>query len=430
MKSIKVPNTYDVSLSGGPSTDLTDLPSSSKVAVLPSTLANIKPKLMVKVGDRVARGQAVAYDKLIPDAHMVAPSAGVVSAIHYGPKRRLDEIVIDVEGDDVVSFDAHTQESLSSLSETDLKGQLLKGGLWPFFTALPFQGMPSANQRPAAIYVAIDDDEPFTPHSSVLLKGRQELFRLGLNALSKLTDKVVVSAALGNEIAGTVLSDVVDVLVEGAYPANQPATVVYANKKDSSHNRAWTIKCQNVLALAEFLTTGIYPNQRIISMGGPKVTSPQHYRVSVGAAIRDIVKDRYSNDSGVRFVCGGVMTGRNGALDSFLGYGEDAINILQDELESEFMNFVGLGFNKPTFGRAYLGGVKTQEWAHHTGVNGSERDCVACGYCADVCSVGILPQFLMRNVVSDDVDDALAHGLLDCSECGNFAPLYVHLKLN
>lgn len=418
MKTLKVSKTYDISLSGAPALTVSDIGSVSQVAVLPFIIPHIKPKLKVKIGDKVAQGQAVVYDKLAPEVHLVAPQSGVVKDIVYGPKRRLDAVVIECEPGDIVSHATFNSETIAKLDANALKQQLLAGGLWPFFVALPFMGLAPTEEDAPAIYVSVDNDEAHSAKSSVILNGRQELFRLGLLALKKLSKSVVVAAALGNEIAGTALSDVVDVLVEGKYPANQPATVVYNMKPDATHNKAWVIHCQDVVAIGEFLKTGTYPNSRIIALAGPKVKSPQHLKVPVGAPIKDVVKDRCDASVALRYIAGGVLTGRNAGLDSYLGLREDAVNVLQDELESEFMNFVGIGPKKPTFSRAYLGTVLAQNWDFHTGVNGSARDCVACGYCADVCSVGILPQFLMRNVVADDVDESLAHGLLDCTECG------------
>jgi Na+-transporting NADH:ubiquinone oxidoreductase subunit A len=52
------------------------------------------------------------------------------------------------------------------------------------------------------------------------------------------------------------------------------------------------------------------------------------------------------------------------------------------------------------------------------GQHGEVRACVNCGTCARICPVDILPQFTMKCLVADEVEEALAHGLLDCAECG------------
>ncbi|MCP4692790.1 MAG: 4Fe-4S dicluster domain-containing protein, partial [Desulfobacterales bacterium] len=53
-----------------------------------------------------------------------------------------------------------------------------------------------------------------------------------------------------------------------------------------------------------------------------------------------------------------------------------------------------------------------------SGLHGEERACINCGFCARVCPVEILPQFTYKCIHADEVEEALAHGLLDCAECG------------
>ena len=51
-------------------------------------------------------------------------------------------------------------------------------------------------------------------------------------------------------------------------------------------------------------------------------------------------------------------------------------------------------------------------------MHGGYRACIACGYCAEVCPVDILPQFTYKAVMAEETEEALEHGLLDCVECG------------
>ena len=51
-------------------------------------------------------------------------------------------------------------------------------------------------------------------------------------------------------------------------------------------------------------------------------------------------------------------------------------------------------------------------------VHGSDRACIACGYCTQVCPVDILPQFTYKAILAGEVEESLEHGLLDCVECG------------
>ena len=39
-------------------------------------------------------------------------------------------------------------------------------------------------------------------------------------------------------------------------------------------------------------------------------------------------------------------------------------------------------------------------------------------HCADICPVNILPQMAYKSILTEEVEEALALGLLDCVECG------------
>jgi Na+-transporting NADH:ubiquinone oxidoreductase subunit A len=51
-------------------------------------------------------------------------------------------------------------------------------------------------------------------------------------------------------------------------------------------------------------------------------------------------------------------------------------------------------------------------------MHGEKRPCINCGYCAEICPVDIMPQYAYKSIYADEIEEALAYGLLDCVECG------------
>ena len=90
----------------------------------------MRPTMMVVVGDNVKKGQALFEDKKNPGVIFTAPVAGKVVEINRGAKRVLQSVVIELEGEDEVTFAAHPAESLAELDGSVVEKQLVDSGLW------------------------------------------------------------------------------------------------------------------------------------------------------------------------------------------------------------------------------------------------------------------------------------------------------------
>jgi Na+-transporting NADH:ubiquinone oxidoreductase subunit A len=125
-----------------------------------------------------------------------------------------------------------------------------------------------------------------------------------------------------------------------------------------------------------------------------------------------------SGKPAVRYIVGGIFTGYTGNADSFMGFYQNALNLLDDGDREEPFGFIRPGYSKPSNSTAFLSVFRRKPFPMDCGQHGEVRACVNCGYCTAVCPVDILPQFTMKCLVADELEEALAHGLLDCVECG------------
>src|SRR5690554_5827374 len=101
---IRIKRGLDLPITGGPAQRIDASRPIRSVAVIGPDFHGMKPTMEVQVGDRVKLGQLLFSDKKTPGVHYTAPAAGVVSAIHRGERRVLQSVVIDVEGDEQVTF--------------------------------------------------------------------------------------------------------------------------------------------------------------------------------------------------------------------------------------------------------------------------------------------------------------------------------------
>jgi len=419
MKTIKVKNTYDIKLSGKPSQSVKELSTPKKVAVLPSAIDLIKPKLTVKVGDTVKVGTPVFFDKLNPNVKFLSPGSGKVVDIVYGPKRRIDEVIIELDNEEAFeSFSTLTSDQVSTQSREDLVTALNEGGLWNSFRSFPFRNIPKLDVVPPSIYVSIDNDEPYMPASEVILQDRKDEFLFGLSVLQQLAEKVVVAVSDQNDSVKSLLGDAITHQVKGNYPAMNPGVVLYYTKKTSEENSAWSIGLQDVLRIAELFQTGRYPTSKIVVCAGELALEKCHYRTREGVPVEDILGEHVEREP-IRYIAGGVLTGRKSARTSYLGLRDEALHVIREGKEPEMLTFFRPGFDKPTYSNTYLSALLNKsEWKMTTSLNGGYRSCISCGECPNVCPVDVLPQVLMKSIYAKDMEESISLGLLDCAECG------------
>jgi Na+-transporting NADH:ubiquinone oxidoreductase subunit A len=122
--------------------------------------------------------------------------------------------------------------------------------------------------------------------------------------------------------------------------------------------------------------------------------------------------------SAARYIVGGIFTGFAADPDSYMGFYQNSLNLIDDGDREELLGFIRPGMNKPSYSTAFLSVLRRKPFPMDCGQHGEVRACVNCGTCAAVCPVDILPQFTMKCLAADEVEEALAHGLLDCAECG------------
>ncbi len=420
MIKIKAPRNYHLNFEGKPSLDEKPLPKPAQVALCPSRIPFVKPRLKVKTGDRVKIGTPLFEDKRRPSLRFVSPGGGVVETINFGPRRIITEIVIRLDDDEqYVQFQPLTEAEIEAASPDDLIKSMHEGGVWPFLKALPYRDIADPEASAPAIFVNLGASEPFSPQPQVYLRDAIDLFQSGVQLLRKLAPHVYVTRPSGGDSVFKALKSLVTHTCQGVYPLDDPGVQVYHTKKSAEMNQAWYIDGQDLLHLARFFKTGQCPIQRTMVVGGHHAPVRQHFKTRAGvplAVLGDSGEDQAPDDS--RFIVGGLFRGYAGQTDGYMGFYENGLTLLPSGDEKEAFGFMRPGFNKPSFSNTFLSVYNPSALKVDCGMHGERRPCINCGYCADVCPVDILPQFTYKCIRADEIEESLAHGLLDCVECG------------
>ncbi|MBW1891004.1 MAG: 4Fe-4S dicluster domain-containing protein [Deltaproteobacteria bacterium] len=419
MKFIHNKKGYDLHLTGNPSQQVSPRETPEFVALVPDKIPFVKPRLKVKQGSRVQLGSVIFEDKRNPEFKFLSPGGGRVAEIVFGPRRVIQQVVVQLDRDEQhESFLSCTESQLDSMSRTSLVDAILKGGLWCLFREFPFGDIPRPEVQPPSIIVSLDSREPFQPDPAIYLADRVDLLAFGVKILRKLSDEVHVSLHQDNEAIAGQLKGVLTHRVSGPYPTGDAGVLLYRTKQHPHENKAWYISGQDLLLLAELIKTGKYPVERTVVLAGSLAHEKLHIRTRMGAPLKFISGETSQSPEHSRYIVGGIFRGYAAEKESFLDLYATSLTILPEGDKKELFGFARPGLKKPTRSRTFLSSLKTSPFEVDCGLHGEKRACINCGYCDDVCAVDILPQFALKSTLTGEVEESLAHGLLDCVNCG------------
>jgi len=145
----KIKKGLDIPLSGSPVEEISAARDVTSVALIGPDYIDLKPGMLVAVGDSVKLGQPLFHDKDNPGVQFTAPGAGTITAINRGERRVLQSVVIRLDGDEAEQFAAYKAEELQNLGQQDARDNLLASGLWTAFRTRPFDKIPKPDDMPA-----------------------------------------------------------------------------------------------------------------------------------------------------------------------------------------------------------------------------------------------------------------------------------------
>src|SRR5690606_14152053 len=104
-----------------------------------------------------------------------------------GAKRALQSVVIELEGDDEITFKHYSPKELTSLSREQVQENLVASGLWTALRTRPYSKSPELDSEPKAIFITAIDSNPLAADPNLIINEYADDFRNGLTVLSHLT---------------------------------------------------------------------------------------------------------------------------------------------------------------------------------------------------------------------------------------------------
>ncbi len=420
MNSIQMKKGFKFPLTGAPDISTIRLPEPKTIAVSAMDVPYIRPKILVKQGDAVKTGTALFCDKRNKCISYLSPGTGVVKKILYGARRKLIEVIISLDKsnkDDFVQFETITKAGLKTTPRSTIVKHLQDGGLWQSFRQFPAKDTADETDIPPMIIVSLNGNDPFSPHPEVILNNETKYFEYGLDLLRQLTTRVVVTCRENSFKRLNGLNQIVTTTTSDMYPSWDPGVVLYHLKKSVAENLSWCISAEHLILMAKLLLEGKYPVKRVVTVTRFNDKKP-HIIARQGSPIIDLIQKMDSSD----IITTGRFNGRSVDPETHLGFFENTLNIIHDAGKGigndEMFGFMMPGISKQTVSKTFLSCLSASPMGLDCNMHGEERACINCGYCTKICPVDLAPNFIMKALHSDDIEDALSFGLLDCVKCG------------
>lgn len=345
-----------------------------------------------------------------------APAAGTISAINRGEKRVLQSVVIDIDGDDAVSFDAHSAATLEQLSDQQVRDQLVASGLWTALRTRPFSKTPAVDAKPSSIFVTAMDSNPLAADPAVIIKQHAAEFENGLKVLARMA-KVWLCKADGVSLPGESVSGVSTESFAGPHPAGLAGTHIHHLDPVGESKSVWQINYQDVIAFGVLFTEGRIWTDRYVALAGPQVEKPRLLKTRLGAQLDDLTAGELKSGDN-RLISGSVFGGRaaRGPV-AYLGRFHSQVSVLKEGNERQMLHYLRAGFKKYSVLNIFVSKLNPSRlFDFDTSTNGSPRAMVPVGNYEMVMPLDILPTQLLRYLVVGDTDMAQKLGALELDE--------------
>lgn len=420
----------DLPIIGAPEQKIEDAPKVSRVAVVAADYPGMKPRMLVKVGDTVKRGQVLFENRKTEGVRFTAPGAGKIEAINRGEFRALQSVVITLSdserdnqpaADELESFASYQAgKKPGELSREHVVALLQESGLWTSIRARPFGRVPSPSDAPPhSLFITAIDTNPHAPAVDEVLAGREDDFVAGLAIVAKLTEgKVYLCKRPGSKISAGKVDRVAVEEFQGPHPAGTVGLHIHTLDPVSRRKTVWHVGYQDVISIGRLFSTGKLDVERVVSLAGPTVKKPRLLTTRVGAAIDEIVDGQLQAVEN-RVISGSVLSGRKamGDIHGYLGRYHLQISALREAREREFLGWLKPGIDMYSTSGAYVSSLLPgKQFDLTTALHGSHRHMVPIGMYERVFPFDILPTFLLRSLLVKDLERAEELGVLELDE--------------
>lgn len=407
---IKLKKGLDLKIEGAvKDTSVCDV-SARLYAVCPDDFPGIRPKVDVKEGESVMAGAPLMHDKTYPEIKLVSPVSGTVKAVVRGERRKVLRIEIEAsENGGLRHFDIE-----KSINRDDAMRLLAEAGLLAEIRQRPYDIVPSPLTMPRDIFVSAIDSAPLAISPELAVAGKDKELEAGVTFLKNIcTGKIYVSVRPNSKLKKISGSEHVEVC--GPHPAGiagiQAANIAPVNKGET----IWTLDIVTLCRIGEMALTGSRSFNTLVAVTGPEVEKPAIVRTTECAEIAPIISGRLKKaDHHIRIISGNVLTGTAIPADGFIHFPYRQVTVIAEgDDKAEFMGWASLSPSKASQSPTFPGHFLKKAFTPDARLNGGRRAMIMSGEYDRVMPMDILPEYLLKAIISRNIDSMEKLGIYE-----------------
>lgn len=419
---IRLRRGLDINLAGRAEKTIVALKPDGTFALRPDSFEGIKPKVLVKEGDKVKAGEALFINKAYPNVKFSSPVSGTVSLVERGDRRKL--LSVRIEADKEQEFIDFGVKDIATLSGEQVVENLLEAGLFGYINQLPYAISTNPETKPKAIFVSALRDMPLAGDFEFELQGQKKDFQTGLTALSRIAKTYL---GIGSEQNITVAGNDVEVVkFSGKCPAGNVGVQVNHIDPVNKGEVVWTVDPTAVIFFGRLFNTGKVDLRRTVALAGSEVTSPHYTEMLVGQNIDTLLNGAYDSTKSVRIIMDNPLTGKPVAQNSseephhtrFLGAHTSEITIIPEgDKADEFAGWIMPRLGQFSVSRSYFSWLlgRKKEYKLDARIKGGERHIIMSGEYDSVLPMDIYGEYLIKAIITGDIDKQEQLGIYEVS---------------
>lgn len=419
---IRLRRGLDINLAGRAEKTIVALKPDGTFALRPDSFEGIKPKVLVKEGDKVKAGEALFINKAYPNVKFSSPVSGTVSLVERGDRRKL--LSVRIEADKEQEFIDFGVKDIATLSGEQIVENLLEAGLFGYINQLPYAISTNPETKPKAIFVSALRDMPLAGDFEFELQGQKKDFQTGLTALSRIAKTYL---GIGSEQNITVAGNDVEVVkFSGKCPAGNVGVQVNHIDPVNKGEVVWTVDPTAVIFFGRLFNTGKVDLRRTVALAGSEVTSPHYTEMLVGQNIDTLLNGAYDSTKSVRIIMGNPLTGKPVAQNCseephhtrFLGAHTSEITIIPEgDKADEFAGWIMPRLGQFSVSRSYFSWLfgRKKEYKLDARIKGGERHIIMSGEYDSVLPMDIYGEYLIKAIITGDIDKQEQLGIYEVS---------------